>query len=58
MLPLNFDAWVTRMATPPQNVQMLRTLFDGVSDEVRAAMAVQPDYTFSIPGALFRAVMR
>jgi hypothetical protein len=37
---------------------MLRTLFDGASAEVRAALAVQDDYTFSIPGALFRAVMR
>jgi ubiquinone/menaquinone biosynthesis C-methylase UbiE len=53
LLPLNFDSWVARIATPPLNVEMLKTLFDGASSEVRAAMQLQPDYTFSIPGALF-----
>jgi SAM-dependent methyltransferase len=53
LLPLNFDSWVARMETPPLNVQMLRTLLDGASSEIRAAMHIQPDYTFSIPGALF-----
>jgi ubiquinone/menaquinone biosynthesis C-methylase UbiE len=51
-LPLNFDAWVTRMATPPASVAMLKTLFDGAPAEIRAALDVQPDYSFSIPGAL------
>lgn len=54
-LPLNFDSWVLRMATPHLNVAMLKSLFDGAPQEVRAAMDVQPDYTFSIPGALFHA---
>jgi SAM-dependent methyltransferase len=53
MLPLNFDAWVARIATPPLNVELLKALFDGASSEIRAAMRIQPDYTFSIPGALF-----
>ncbi len=51
-LPLNFDAWVTRMATPPASVAILKTLFDGAPAEIRVAMDVQPDYSFSIPGAL------
>ncbi|MBC7869458.1 MAG: methyltransferase domain-containing protein, partial [Chitinophagaceae bacterium] len=51
-LPLNFDAWVTRMATPPASIDMLKTLFDGAPAEIRVAMDVQPDYSFSIPGAL------
>jgi ubiquinone/menaquinone biosynthesis C-methylase UbiE len=51
-LPLNFDAWVQRMATPALNVTMIKTLFDGAPYEVREAMVVQEDYTFSIPGAL------
>ncbi len=54
-LPLNFASWVTRMATPAANVSMIKTLFDGAAQEVRGAMAVQADYTFSIPGALFMA---
>ncbi len=53
-LPLDFDAWVTRIATPSANVAMLKTLFDGAPTEVRSAMDVQPNYRFQIPGALFR----
>lgn len=53
-LPLDFDAWVIRMATPPANVAMLKALFDGAPTEVRGAMDVQPNYRFQIPGALFR----
>ncbi|MBA3874465.1 MAG: class I SAM-dependent methyltransferase [Anaerolineae bacterium] len=53
-LPLDFDSWVTRMATPPANVAILKTLFDGAPSEVHNAMDVQPNYRFQIPGALFR----
>jgi len=53
-LPLDFDSWVTRMATPPASVAMLKTLFDGAPSEVRDAMDVQHNYRFQIPGALFR----
>jgi ubiquinone/menaquinone biosynthesis C-methylase UbiE len=53
-LPLDFDAWVTRIATPPANISMLKILFDGAPSEVREAMDVQPNYRFQIPGALFR----
>ena len=54
-LPLNYDDWVARMATPSDYVAVIRSLFDGAPAEVRAAMHIQPDYTFSIPGALFFA---
>jgi SAM-dependent methyltransferase len=57
MLPLNFDSWVTRMATPPTNVTVLKSLFDGAPTEVRSTMNIQSDYTFSIPGALFRGTL-
>jgi len=53
-LPLDFDAWITRMATPTASVAMIKTLFDGAPSEVRNAMDVQPNYRFQIPGALFR----
>lgn len=53
-LPLDFDSWVVRMATPAANVAILRTLFDGAPSEVREEMDVQPNYRFQIPGALFR----
>ena len=53
-LALDFDSWVTRMATPVASVAMLKTLFDGAPSEVRDAMDIQPNYHFQIPGALFR----
>lgn len=40
-LPLDFDAWVTRMATPSANVAMIKMLFDGAPSEVRNAMDVR-----------------
>ena len=52
MLPLDFESWVQRIGTPEPQVAMLRTLFDAAPSEVRAAFAMQPDYGFSIPGAL------
>jgi len=54
-LPLDFDAWVKRINTPVPQVEVLKTLFDGAPLEVRTAMDIQPNYQFSIPGALFRA---
>jgi ubiquinone/menaquinone biosynthesis C-methylase UbiE len=53
-LPLDFEAWVARIATPPANVAILKTLFDGAPSEVRNAMDMQPNYHFQIPGALIR----
>jgi len=58
MLPLNFDAWVTRMATPAPSVAVLKTLFDGAPQEVRGSFNIQSDYTFSIPGALFHSTLK
>jgi SAM-dependent methyltransferase len=53
-LPLDFDSWVARMATPAASVSIIKTLFDGAPSEVRHAMDVQSNYRFQIPGALFR----
>jgi SAM-dependent methyltransferase len=58
MLPLNFDAWVTRMATTQTSITVLKALFDGAPTEVRGTMNIQSDYTFSIPGALFRGTLK
>jgi ubiquinone/menaquinone biosynthesis C-methylase UbiE len=52
-LPLNFDEWVKRMSTHELNVAMLRRMYDTASEDVRRAFDIQPDYTFTIPGALF-----
>lgn len=58
LLRLNFDDWVKRMATPEANVSMIKTLFNIAPGEVRAAFEVQPDYTFTLDGALVFATLR
>jgi ubiquinone/menaquinone biosynthesis C-methylase UbiE len=51
---LDFDAWVERIATPPANVAMMKVLYDDAPQEIRAAMQIQPDYTFTFKGGLLR----
>lgn len=55
LLPLNFADWVKRMATPALNESVIKVLLDGAPREVRSAMQVLSDHSFTIPGALFRA---
>ncbi len=55
-LPLGFEAWVARIATPAPQVAMLRQIFDSAPAEVRSAFAIDIGYDFAIPGALFQAV--
>ena len=52
---LEFESWHTRMATPAQNVAMIRALFTGAAPEVWTALKVQVNGDFTIPGALFVA---
>lgn len=54
-LPLDFDLWVERMATPSANIGIIRSLFDNAPLEIREALGIQPNYHFKIPGALFLA---
>jgi SAM-dependent methyltransferase len=51
-LPLDFRAWVERMATPPENVAMLRHLLATAPADARTTFQIEPD-RFSLPGALF-----
>lgn len=53
-LRLDFASWVTRMATPPEQVAMLRRLLDIAPREVRSALAVEADHSFTFAGALVR----
>ncbi len=52
-LPLNFQAWVTRMDTPQNYVQIIKQLFDTAPGDVRQAFTINEEYNFTIPGALF-----
>ena len=58
-LTLHFAAWTRRMATPEQHVDMLKSLFNGASDDIRAAFQLPArvlgdDFQFVIPGAVIR----
>ena len=55
-LRLDFDAWVTRMATPPAAVTMLRTLLTHAPAEVRTQLQVEEDCSFTLQGALIEGV--
>jgi ubiquinone/menaquinone biosynthesis C-methylase UbiE len=54
-LPLEFSAWVTRMRTPPLRVDAIRNLLDEAPAEVRDALKVQPDHSFTFRTGLFWA---
>ena len=51
-LRLEFTSWVTRMRTSTSAIDQIKALFDGAPREVREALAVEPDYSFSVPTAL------
>ena len=58
-LTLHFATWTRRMNTPRQNADMIKSLFNGASDDIRAAFqaparATNDDFAFVIPGAVIR----
>ncbi len=58
-LTLHFETWTRRMNTPRQNAAMIKSLFNGSSDDIRAAFQApthltSDDFTFVIPGAVIR----
>lgn len=55
-LPLDFQAWTVRMATPPARVAMVQHLYDNAPEEIRTAFAIQDNYDFALYGALFEAI--
>ncbi|MEZ4734739.1 MAG: class I SAM-dependent methyltransferase [Caldilineaceae bacterium] len=52
---IDFAAWIQRMATPPANAQLIRTLFDGAPQEVKTALHIEDNHNFSFTGAVIRA---
>ena len=58
-LTLHFDTWTTRMATPGQNADMIKSLFGGAPDDIRRGFGLPErvttdDFDFTIPGAVIR----
>jgi ubiquinone/menaquinone biosynthesis C-methylase UbiE len=57
-LPMEFAAWVGRMATPADRVAALHTVFTGLPEEARRYFAVAADHSFSIDGAWLESIKR
>jgi hypothetical protein len=55
-LRLEFGNWVARMRTPAAAVAQIRALMDGAAAEVRTALTLEADGSFSAPVALISAV--
>ena len=51
---LEFQTWVKRMQTPQHNVTMLEILLANAADEVKHALKVQPDHSFTFQGGIIR----
>ncbi len=54
-LPLEFNAWVTRMQTPPERVAVIRGLLSNAPQEVCDYLQLQPDGSFSLDVVMFEA---
>ncbi len=52
-LPLDFQAWVTRMQTPPERVAVIRELLANAPREVRNYLCVKDDLSFSLDVVMF-----
>jgi ubiquinone/menaquinone biosynthesis C-methylase UbiE len=52
---IDFAAWIARIGTPAPAAAQIRTLLAAAPVEVKQSFAVQPDGSFTLPGALFHA---
>jgi len=57
-LRLDFTSWVSRMATPSAAVALIRELLTNAPVEVKSALRVEPDCSFTVRGALIYAAPR
>jgi ubiquinone/menaquinone biosynthesis C-methylase UbiE len=53
-LRLEFESWVARMNTPFLAITQIRALIEGAPREVRAGLAIEEGFSFSVPTALIR----
>ena len=59
-LELHFHKWTSRMNTPRQNREMIKSLFRGAAEDIRRGFRLpahidSDDFTFVIPGAVFHS---
>jgi ubiquinone/menaquinone biosynthesis C-methylase UbiE len=55
---IDFASWIKRINTPPQHEAMIRTLLAHAPSEVKHALQVQPDGSFTMQAALMRGLPR
>ncbi len=55
---IDFTSWIRRINTPAQHEAMIRTLLAEAPSEVRSALKVQPDSSFTMQAALLRGLPR
>jgi ubiquinone/menaquinone biosynthesis C-methylase UbiE len=53
---IDFASWIARMHTPAQHAAMIRTLLAEAPSEVKSALKVQPDTSFTMQAALLRCL--
>ena len=56
-LRLDFGDWVKRMRTPAEDVAAIRRLLDGAPAEVRTLLRVEVDHSFTLQGAILKAIV-
>lgn len=56
-LRLDFASWVARMETPALQVAAIRALLQQAPEEVRQALRVEADCSFTFPCAVFQGVL-
>lgn len=55
---IDFASWIKRINTPEQHAAMIRTLLAEAPTEVKTALKVQPDSSFTMQAALVRGLPR
>ena len=55
---IDYASWIKRINTPEQHAAMIRTLLTEAPDEVKHALKVQPDGSFTMQAALVRGFQR
>jgi ubiquinone/menaquinone biosynthesis C-methylase UbiE len=56
VVAIDFESWVQRMATPPEQVRILHSLLSRAPSEVRAALQIDDQSNFALSGVVIEAV--
>ncbi|WP_250471622.1 class I SAM-dependent methyltransferase [Caballeronia sp. GAFFF1] len=57
-LPLEFEAWVTRMRTPAERVTAIQSMWENAPEEVRQYFGVKDDFSFELDALMIEAKRR